>query len=427
MSTLAPQTPPAALRWTAFTLLCVAMFGNYYVYDSIGPVADLLQKQLGFSDSDIGTLNAIYSAPNIVMVLLGGVLVDRFGVRNALVTFTTICLLGAVLTAATGNFTTMALGRLLFGLGAESMIVAISAGLGQWFRASMLGLALGLNLSFARVGSYAADLSPTLFRSAYAAGWQPPLWIAAGLVALAVAATVAYWVIDRQAARRYQLGAAASEAISWREVLRNLTRFDRSFWYVTLLCVAFYSAVLPFRSTFAIKYFQHAHGLSLEAASTMNSHVFLAAIFATPAFGWLVDRFGYRATLMVGGSLLLPLCFVVLASPSINLWVSTVMLGISYSLVPAVLWPAVTLLVAPERLGSAYGLMFLLQNVGLTVCNLFVGRLNDANHASAANPGGYTPMLIFFGVLSASALIFALLLRMQERGPNARGLETQKA
>lgn len=415
---------PATTRWIAFSLLCLAMFGNYYVYDSIGPVADMLQKQLGFSDQQIGTLNAIYSAPNIVMVLIGGVLTDRFGPRNAIVGFTFLCVLGAVLTAASGSFPLMAAGRLLFGLGAESMIVAISAALGQWFGASSLGLALGLNLSFARVGSYTADLSPTLAAPLYARGWQSPLWLAAGLVGLAFLATLIYWTMERAAARRGQLGnATPPDRIVWSD----LVRFDRSFWYVTWLCVTFYSAILPFRSTFAIKYFQQAHTLSLKQASTLNSYVFLAAIFATPAFGWLADRVGHRALLLLLGSLLLPLSFLVLGmSPAgQNLGVSTVLLGISYSLVPAVLWPAVARLVEGNRLGTAYGLMFLLQNVGLTFCNLFVGWLNDRSGASATNPAGYQPMLLFFGVLSLAGLVFTFLLRQRERGPHGHGLEAR--
>ncbi|MGE5863512.1 MAG: MFS transporter [Rhizobacter sp.] len=120
--------PPAAWRWAVLVIVSLAMFGNYYVYDSIAPVADALQRLLGFSDTQLGTLNAIYSLPNIVMVLLGGVIVDRFGARLTILAFSIICAIGAVVTAATDQFEVMAAGRLIFGLGAESMIVGWQAG-----------------------------------------------------------------------------------------------------------------------------------------------------------------------------------------------------------------------------------------------------------------------------------------------------------
>jgi len=169
------RLPPPTFRWGVLVFVSLAMFGNYYVYDSIAPLADILRNQLGFSSSQIGTLNAIYSFPNILMVLIGGVIVDRIGTRTATLVFAVICLAGAILTAMSPSFTTMALGRLVFGLGAESMIVAVTAALGQWFQGRQLGFAFGLNLSIARAGSYAADRSPAWAGSAYASGWRTPI------------------------------------------------------------------------------------------------------------------------------------------------------------------------------------------------------------------------------------------------------------
>lgn len=417
---MAEKMPPPALAWSAFAFLCIALFGNYYVYDSVGPIADLLQKQLGYSDQQIGTLNAIYSAPNIVLVLVGGILVDRFGVGKSLFWLSGICFVGAVVTAAATSFPMMAAGRLIFGIGAESMIVATTVAVAQWFRSATLGLALGLNLSFGRLGSYGADLSPSLFAPLYDKGWQPPLELAAALAALSFAAAGVFWAIERRAKARFDLGQAAAAE---RFVVSDIWRFDRSYWYVVALCVTFYSVIFPFRSTFAIKYFQHAHGLALDAASLMNSHVFLAAIVATPLFGLMVDRFGRRALFMVVGSLLLPITFAVLGLTHWNLWIPTVLMGISFSLVPAVLWPSVTFLVETRRFGTAFGLMTMLQNIGLTLGNLAAGYLNDTGGASQANPAGYLPMLWFFGLLSLAALVFALLLWLRERGAAGHGLE----
>lgn len=423
MSTDGPA-PASAVRWSVLVCLSVALFGNYYVYDAVAPLADMLRRELGFTSAQVGALNAIYSFPNIVMVLIGGVIVDRAGIRVSTLAFAGICLAGAILTAVSGSFATMALGRLVFGLGAESMIVAVTAALGQWFKGRQIGLAFGLNLSIARAGSYAADLSPGWAAGAYSRGWRAPMLIAVAFAAISLAGAVVYWIVERRAERRLGLAAApASDRIVWSDLLR----FDRSYWLIVGLCVTFYSVIFPFRSTFAIEYFQHAHGLSLEQAGAMNGHVYLAAIFATPLFGTIVDRYGRRSLSMVAGSLLLSAVFLVLLYADWSLWISTVLMGIAFSLVPAVLWPSVPYLVDTQRLGTAYGLMTMLQNVGLTVCNLGAGTLNHLAGAGAANPAGYRPMLLMFAVLSVAGLGFAAWLRRRETGPHGHGLETIRA
>jgi MFS family permease len=413
--------PPAALRWSVLLFVSVAMFGNYYVYDSIAPLADILREQLGFSSSQVGTLNAIYSLPNVVMVLIGGVIVDRIGTRSATVGFAVICLLGSIITGISGTFGMMALGRLVFGLGAESLNVAVTAALGQWFKGRQLGLAFGLNLSLSRAGSYAADLSPAWARDAYATGWREPMLIAIGFAVVSLVGAIVYWIVGQRAGRRYTLHEAQpSDRIVWSD----LWRFDRSYWYIVGLCVTFYSVIFPFRSTFAIEYFQNAHGLSLERAGAMNGYVFLAAIFATPLFGLLVDRLGRRSVAMSAGSVLLMAVFPVLLYTNWSLWISTICIGIAFSLVPAVLWPSVPYLVEEQRLGTAFGLMMMVQNIGLTVFNLAAGVLNDLGRAGSDNPAGYRGMLWMFAVLSLAGLLFSELLRRRETGPHGHGLES---
>ncbi len=420
----AATAAPAVWRWSVLTAISVAMFGNYYAYDAVAPVADLLQRTLGFSDTQIGTLNAIYSLPNVVMVLIGGLIVDRFGTRTSTLAFAIICAIGAAITAASPSYPVMAAGRLIFGLGAESMIVAITVIVGQWFVGRQLGLAFGVNLSIARAGSYAADMSPTWFKSFYDAGWQPPLWLAAGFMAASVAAAFVYYLLERAAARRYSL---QQQQPTERFVWSDLWRFDRSYWYIVGLCVAFYAVIFPFRSTFSIKYFQHAHGLSLQDAGAMNAYVFFAAIFATPVFGLIADRFAHRSALMAGGAVLLAAVFPILLYTNVSLWVATALIGIAFSLVPAVLWPAVPYLVTPERLGTAYGLMTMLQNIAMMVVNVAAGALNDAYGASEQNPAGYRPMLWLFFALSLIASVFAAALRAHETGSGGHGLESIKA
>ncbi len=174
------------------------MFGNYYVYDSISPLADVLKAQLGFSDANIGLLNAIYSFPNIVMVLIGGIIIDRIGIRRATLLFGVLCFAGAVLTALSGTLAVMAAGRLVFGLGAESLIVAITTAIAKWFRGKELSFAFGVNLTIARLGSFAALNSPSWAAPAYES-WQWPLLIGVGFATFCVTGALLYWVLEKRA------------------------------------------------------------------------------------------------------------------------------------------------------------------------------------------------------------------------------------
>lgn len=406
-SLAAAAQPGRGVAWVVGVLVAIALFGNFYVYDSIGPVADLLQQQRGFSDTQVALLNAIYSLPNVVLILVGGVLVDRFGAARMTLVTAGICALGAALTAFSPNFAGMATGRLLYGIGAETFNIATLAAVADYFGGRSLALAMGAELAVGRMGSYGADMSPTWFAGAYAQGWQPPLVIATAIAATSFAAAFAYWWVDRGPRRAGLLPTGkTAEKFEWRDLLH----FGKAYWYLLALCVLWYSVILAFRSTFSIKYFQHAHGLDLATAGEMNSYVFLAAVFATPAFGWMCDRLGRYAPFLALGALLLPLALAMLALTSWSLWLPTALIGISYSLVPAVMWPLTSRLVAPNRFGTAIGLMWVVQNAGISGANLVAGWLNDRAGAGAANPGGYDAMMAFFGFTSVAGCLFALLL-----------------
>ena len=404
------MSEPATRRstaWLVFLLVSIAVYGNFYVYDSIGPVADLLQRQRGFSDTQIGLLNAIYSLPNVVLILVGGVLVDRLGASRVTVWTAAICLAGAALTAYGPGIATMAAGRLLFGIGAETFLIATTVAIVDYFRGGNIAFALGLSLALGRAGSFSADMSPTWFAGAYAQGWQPPLVIAMTIAAVSLVAAIGYRLIDRRVRTESADGSASQHQPF---VFGDLLKFGTAYWFLLVLCVLWYAVMMAFRSTFAIKYFQHAHGLGLADAGAMNSYVFLATMFATPAFGWLCDRTGRYAPMLAFGALLLPISIVIMAITDWSLWPATVLIGISYSLVPAVMWPLASKLVSPAKFGTALGLMWVVQNAGIAGANLVAGWLNDRAGASAANPAGYQPMMEFFGIASALGFVFALLL-----------------
>jgi MFS family permease len=393
--------------WTVFALLAIVMYGNFYLYDSIGPVADLLQRQRGFSSAQIGMLNAIYNLPNVVFILIGGVLVDRYGAARMTLCTATVCLAGAALTAFSPSFAGMAAGRLLFGIGAETFIIGMLVAIAEIFAGGNVALAMGLSIGIGRLGSFSADMSPTWFAEAYRQGWQPPLMIATLIAATSFAAAIGFWGFDRR-----MRGNTAVRVSGPTQRFRpgDLLRFGSAYWYLLALCVLWYAVIFAFRSTFAIEYFQHAHGLDLAAAGAMNSYVFLAAIFTTPVFGWVCDRTGRYAPMLAFGALLLPLSIGVMALTHLHLWVATAMIGVSFSLVPAVMWPLTSKLVSPARFGTALGLMSVVQNAGIAGANLMAGSLNDWCAAGARNPGGYQPMMLFFGSVSSLGFGFALLL-----------------
>ncbi len=414
--------PPRAFRWLVLVFISLAMFGNYYVYDSISPLADVLKARLGFTDTNIGLLQAIYSVPNIFMVLVGGIVVDRIGVRRATLAFGAACLAGAAVTASAPSLAVMAAGRLIFGLGAESLIVAVTTAIAKWFKGKELSFAFGVNLTIARLGSFAALNSPSWAGWAYG-DWRPPLLVATGFATFCVTGALLYWALESRAARQYSLGAAGSADTI---VFRDLLRFGWSYALIVALCVTFYSGIFPFQ-TFAVKFFMEAHGASRETGGFLSSMLTLFAMICTPLFGFVVDKVGRRSLFMMGGALLLVPAYLMMAYTSVSLYVPMAMMGTAFSLIPAIMWPSVAYVVEETRLGTAYGLMTLVQNIGLAGFNLVIGWANDAAGASAANPAGYRPGMWIFSTLGVSAVLCSLLLWRREHGPHAHGLETIRA
>ncbi len=414
--------PPKAYRWTVLVLISLAMFGNYYVYDSISPLADVLKTQLGFSDANIGLLNAIYSIPNVFMVLIGGFIIDRIGTRKATMLFGVLCFAGAALTVVSGALAVMASGRLLFGLGAESLIVAVTTAIAKWFRGKELSFAFGMNLTIARLGSFAALNAPTWAARAYAR-WQWPLLISVGFATFCITGAILYWMLEVRAEKRYSLGEGGATD---KVVFGDLLKFGVSYWFVVLLCVTFYSAIFPFQ-TFAVKFFMESHGVSREFGGFLSSLLTLFAMICTPLFGLLVDKVGRRSLFMMFGSLLLIPVYLTMAYTRVPLLVPMVVMGVAFSLVPAVMWPSVAYIVDQSKLGTALGLMTMIQNIGLAGFNLLIGWANDHWAASTANPAGYRPGMWMFSITGLLGLLFAFLLRQRETGPHAHGLETIRA
>jgi MFS family permease len=432
------RPPPSRLyRWVVLFSVSLAMFGNYYAYDATGPIFDLLKQQVGFTDEELGLLYTVYSIAAVVVLLIGGYIIDRFGTKKSILLFGAICVVAAAVTAATPRLGMMLLGRFLLGVGSEPLIVAVTTALAKWFKGKELSFAFGITLTIARLGSASADWSTAWARPLYDT-WQDPLWLATAITGLCVAGGFLYWVLESRAGRMYNIG--PQEATEKLE-LKGLYRFSKSYWYVVGLCVVFYSTVFPFRA-FAIKYFIEAHGTSREIGGLLNSFLPMAAMVATPLFGLLVDRVGRRSLFMAIGSLiLLPLFLVVTYLPGgaeVGVWlpfyggftvpltllIVMALLGIAFSMIPAIMWPSVAYIVEQRRLGSAYSLMTLCQQIGMAAVPWLIGVLNDAYAAGPENPAGYAAGMWLFTALASLGLVFSFLLWRTERGPHAHGLET---
>lgn len=423
MTDTAHSPPPTtSQRWWVLLLVSAAMFGNYYAYDALNPVVDLLRNQRGLDYGQIGMLSTAYNIAALLVLLAGGYAIDRWGTRRAIPLFAAVCVAAAALTAFAPNYETLLAGRFLLGIGAEPLIVAATTVLAKWFSGRELGFAFGLNLSMSRLGSASTDWS-TSFAAPLYANWQDPMWLATGVASAGLVAALLYARMERRAA-----GALGPELRTDKLKPRELYAFGTAYWYIVALCVVFYAAIFPFR-TFAIDYFQQAHGLGREAAGLLSSLLPLGAIVATPLFGLWADRAGNRALFMLAGTRgmlplflaatylppgpLVALPFTTIQVPLTLLAVMTV-LGVVFSLIPAVMWPAVAYLVDERRLGSAYSLMTFCQQIGWALVPLAIGALNDRFQAGPQNTAGYAPGMWFYTALAAVGLFFAWRLRRLE-------------
>ena len=443
--------PSRAYRWTVLLFVSLTMGANYYMYDSINPLAGIFMQRLGFSATTFGWLNSAYAVTAILTLLIGGVVIDRIGTKRAITFFAVICCMGAALTAASERPGIMIAGRALLGLGGESLVVAATTVIAKWFKGKEISFAFGIKITIARLASVASDNSPTwanrVFYPHGPAGepsWQGPLLLAVGAGLLAVVCSGVYWALESRAERRYgsmlpSASASASASASGERKMNfgRTLRFNPSYWYVVGICLTFYSAIFPFR-TFAIDFFtnkilatqgglsaaQAMHVLAHKQAGMFASLLPLSAMVATPLLGLLSDKIGKRASLMMFASLMLMPVYLLMGYTNVSLIVPLCMMGVAFSVIPAVMWPSVAYIVDQKRLGTAYALMTLIEQLGFFAMNLLIGNANDQQHAGPDNLDGYRLGLLIFSTLGIAGFVFTLLLRIREKGPHGHGLET---
>lgn len=395
------------LRWFVLVLISTLLFSTYWFQDCLGPLKGLMEKQLGFDSSQFGLIIASTTWANLaLMIIVGGIALDKWGIRKTGTAFGLLATLGAfiVALASAGVFGKdektmliwMIIGRILFGTGLETVCVMVSRTVVKWFKGYELALAMAINVGFGRLGSAGTNF----FGIEIASGKvSTGLVFAASLVGISFIAFLAYLIFDikfdkREAEISGKSEASAEDQFKFKDLTDLLT--NHSFIFIALLCVAFYAAVFPFvmyAPDLLINKFGFSSALPNMAGMTfwqkvseffhngpkVTSLIPLGTILFTPIFGRLVDKKGKAATLMIVGSLLLIFAHLAL---SINKnvivgYFGLLSLGIAFSLVPAAMWPSVAKIVAENRLGTAYATMFTIQNYGLSAFFWGIGKSLD--------------------------------------------------
>lgn len=432
-------------RWLVLAAISFVCFAQYYIYDAITPLGTTLKAELHFSGAEYGLLFSAYSVANVflLMLLIAGVLVDKLGLKLSGILYAGLCVVGAALTALgamrqlpeilgpaygwlgqafpaawSPELKIMLLGRTLYGVGAEAILVVNNKVLARWFLGKELAFAYGINLTVMRLGTFLAlNLEAPV---AKAWGLRTALWFAVIIMLLGFIVFFGYLALERGARGRRGAPATTAAAPEEKFRLRQAFSFSPSFWFITLLCLAFYSAVFPFQS-YAPDILVNKFGYDEVRAGAITSALILGTMIFTPIFGFLVDKRGRRATLMILGALLLVPCHLVIAWTRVPPIIPIFVVGISLSLVPAALWAAIPMMVPENRLGTAFGVIGYLQNVGLMVFPFLAGKIADA-HTIVTTVAGkevktvdYTATLTLFAGLGALGIIFAVALKIADR------------
>jgi MFS family permease len=414
-------------RFIVLAFAALITFGTYFAYDSVGAIETTLIQVFHTDRAAIGTMYTMYSVAAVFAVVAGGFLIDRVGVRRASMIFSSLVVIGACMVAFAPSLPVMYAGRVIFGIGSESVIVAQSAITARWFTGKELAMAFGITLTLSRLGTLFSFNTEELLASRY--GYRGALWIAAAMCLVSLLCNWIFNFMDRHAEPILKLPEAGSgDKIAWSDI----GKFRPSYWFAVGICLTFYSAIFPF-TALATDFFHDKWGMKMATGEGLAffpgvfynlTHMFTTAQGATsiiiaasmvlaPFAGNLVDRVGHRARLMVVGSLLMIPAHLLLGLTYFSPVMSMMVLGAAFVLVPACIWPSVPLIVEPQRVGTAYGLMTAIQNIGLATFPLASGVLRDATH-------GYTASQIMFACLGFCGLIFSILLLRADRREGGR-------
>ncbi len=420
----------SAARWTAMLIVSFTMMCGYFITDVMSPLGEMLTRSvadggLGWSATEYGFFSGAYSWLNIFlfMLLIGGFILDKMGVRFTGVMSCVLMVGGALLKAyaisplfpADGmlfGFKTQmwmaGLGFAIFGMGAEICGITVSKVIVKWFTGHELALALGLQVAMARLGTAVAlFFSPHIAKAVGNISY--PVLFGALALCIGLLAYLVYCVMDKRLDNSIAaVQTEKEEGFKLGDIKFIVT--NKGFWLIALLCLMFYSGVFPFLK-FAAQLMIYKYGVDPVMAGAIPSILPFGTILLTPLFGSIYDHVGKGATLMIIGAIMLVAVHVLFALPILNEWwfalIIMIILGVAFSLVPSAMWPSVPKIIPQKQLGSAYALIFYVQNIGLMCVPMLIGWVVD-RFAKFTTPEGmisydYTlPMTIFalFGVVA---------------------------
>lgn len=381
-------------RAIMLAFICGVTFGSYFVYDIPGSLQTYIIPRFGIQGSNLRyeALYSVYSWPNVFVVFIGGFLIDRvFGLRFGTLIFCMLVLIGqfifsfGISIGGMFGYLVAILGRFIFGLGGESLAVAQNTFCAKWFRGKEFAMAFGITISFSRIGSAVNfNLEPTIGANF---GLTIAVWLGFGFCLLSLASGIAAYFTDlggemtlkRADPARYrrELQVKADEPVQ----LTDVKHFPLSIWIIYLICITFYISVFVFIQQ-AATFFSFQYGISLRVAGTLTSIPYLESALFSPFLGFIVDKVGYAIFWMIiSSAILLSAQLYFLLIPFHGIWVpipALIAMGAAYSLLAAALWPSVAYIVDARRLGTAYGLMTALQNLGLALAPLLVGLVTSS-------------------------------------------------
>jgi len=404
-------------RWAMMVITSLLIFAAYWFYDVFSPLKDLMMTDLGIDSGSFGiVISATTWANCLGMIVIGGMILDKWGIRVSSVIFGALVTFGAALTTlgasdlittdSTDRLLLMAAGRIIFGIGTEIVGVIVSVIIVKWFKGYELAMAMALSTGFGRLGSYfAVSFSLDIAGNRV----MPVLGVATALIAVAFLFILVYLIFDRMLDQQVlESGLFEDEKFHVSDFLKLIR--NPTFLWITSLCVMYYSAVFPFIGAYGPSILHDKFGFTLNLPEGSGSLSFwdwvrayvtngpriaglipLASLIFTPIFGAFVDRKGKAVSMMLLGSVLLIFAHVSLTFFNINAltYVALICLGIAFSLVPAAMWPSVAKIVPESRLGTAYATMFTVQNWGLALFYWLPGQLlksTDSNYTTAFAP-----------------------------------------